>query len=466
MRPQHVQDAYLELVTTITPGPQSITYFLPLMLLIAGLLIPPHVLSHNALATLILPVSIASTVHAWLSMGSLDVVSVDTLWWTLFFLVFRDPREDFRRLVDAAENNEDQGMVTSMSIDRASTDYQTGQCPATAEHGYPERFRRRLQWVLFLIQERLLTSWKTGERSHDAKVLPPYIKQSRRTFIISILVVLGPALILTMPLALQLGAHDPFFSAPGQSLSMPLAIPGSDVPTMVAILQQAVPTLFLRPLTLGLYLYSLMIILFLPPFLLPVLLTFLIPSGHTARWSPHTWPRPHFGPFSTVLDHGLRGLWGRWWHQQMRHAVSEPGRWLSAKLGLQRNGLPRYAMICCSAFLLSGLTHAGLVPAQPRWAKLYEPWELRLRFAAFFWIQPAGILAEMIVVEPMLQRLAGAAPYPSTKTIVRMLRVCWVLVFMCLALTFLHDPFIELGYWKIWPPAFLAAGFQSNLGVD
>ncbi|KAK4619690.1 hypothetical protein CLAFUW4_11534 [Fulvia fulva] len=454
----HLQYAYLELVTTIVPGPQSITYFLPLILLITGLSVPQEVLSHNLLAALIVPVSIASTIHAWLMMGSLDVVSVDTLWWTLFFLVFRDPRKDFRRIVEAGGGEVDHkdGRIAKPK----------NRFPEIKEQGYPKDFLSRLQWVLPLTQERPLTSWKTGEASHDAKVLSPYITQSRWTFIRSILVVLLPALAITMPLALQLKANDLFFSAAGQFLDMPLVAADNNTPTIVAILQHSLPRQLLRPLTLGLYLYSLMILLFLPPFLLPVILTFLAPSGSTAHWSPHNWPQPHLGPFSAVLDHGLRGLWGKWWHQQMRHAVSEPGRWLSAKLHLCKNGLPRYAMICCSAFLLSGLTHAGLVPAELRWAELYQPWELRLRFAAFFWIQPVGILAEATLVEPMLRRLSGSAANLFRYLAVRVMRLCWVVLFMCLALTFLHDPFIELGYWKIWPPALLPANAQSMLRGD
>ncbi|KXT09955.1 hypothetical protein AC579_9738 [Pseudocercospora musae] len=429
--------AYLELVNTIVPGPQSISYFIPQILLLTCLLIPPSIISHDGLAILAMPIILGSTTHAWIAMRGVDVISVDTIWWSFFFLVFKDPRNDFRRLLIASESK---------------TSGDSSDLGNVIEEPYPSDLWPRLHWVFALFSNRPLNSWKIGVTSHDTTVSRPYVSRSRITFIKGILLVLAPAIAIAMPLALQLKAHDKFFSRPGQSLLMPYGSYGETSPFMVDIIQQALPRALLRPLVLGMYLYSLMILMFLVPYLLPIFASFIAASPN-ARWSPHTWPRPRFGPFSAVLDDGLKGLWGRWWHQQMRHAVSEPGRWLATKLRLKRGGLARYACICVSAFTLSGLTHMGLVPPEPRYAEFHGPWELRLLVATFFWVQPIGILLEVTLVEGFItttSRWLGLA-----RSLERIMRLFWVLLFMSFSCTFLLNPFLELGYWKIWPPFFL-----------
>ncbi|KAI1118793.1 hypothetical protein F5Y14DRAFT_446608 [Nemania sp. NC0429] len=43
----------------------------------------------------------------------------------------------------------------------------------------------------------------------------------------------------------------------------------------------------------------------------------------------HPWHLPSlFGSFTQVLDHGLSGFWGAWWHQSFRVGFSAPTKWL------------------------------------------------------------------------------------------------------------------------------------------
>ena len=114
-----------------------------------------------------------------------------------------------------------------MSIHDAKNDPKPGQFTNIGQNSYANGLLSRLQWVMFFTQERPLISWTTGETPHDAKVLPPFIKQSRRTFIASTLVVLVPALLVTMPIALQLKPMIPFARPLGrpprcQSTTMPV----------------------------------------------------------------------------------------------------------------------------------------------------------------------------------------------------------------------------------------------------
>ena len=97
---------YFDLITTIVPGPASLTYFIPLLLLPLGLLVPPSVLSHTQLCTIVLPISILATASAWYDLGGNDVISTDSLYLTFFLYLFKDPRRDFRRIIRPQERDE------------------------------------------------------------------------------------------------------------------------------------------------------------------------------------------------------------------------------------------------------------------------------------------------------------------------------------------------------------------------
>lgn len=444
---------YFKLVNDVVPGPQSWTFFVPHLLLPVSLLVPPQILSHNALAALSFPVILASTIHATIAMGGPDVISMDTLWWSFYFLVLKDPRRDFKRVVETKANDRGKSVPDSKLLDWP----------------YPSAFISRLKWTFTLLSERPLTSWKTGRTAHDASIPPLYVRRTRISFVRDIMLILIPAAFLIMPLALQLHALESLVLPSGRVDS----VKGSDaevidyhLPQQLSVLRTLhafFPAPLLRSLSTGMFLYSILILHFLGVYLIPPLLSFLAnpASGASHTWSTHLWPRPHFGPFSAVLDSGLRGLWGTWWHQQMRHAVSEPGRWLSDRLGLGR-GIVRYGMICGSAFLLSGITHMGLVPPHAP-----DAWRLRSLIGAFFFAQPVGILLEVVVVEKLLGKVETLLSGSSIRTaVMSMLRLGWVLLFMSVPLSFLAEPFEVLGYWKLWPWFFLGEGTKSVLRGD
>lgn len=332
--------SYQTLTTHYVPGPRSLSYFLPHFLLPLSLLASPSCLPQRATRTLIFPFCLASTVHAWYCMRGVDVISVDTLWWCIYFLVLKDPRREFERVVETAGKDGKGAVVTRQS--------------------FPEAFGwERGGWVAALLSERPLSSWKIGG---EGRVCAPYVERRRGEFLRDVLWKVGVVGLVGMPVAVRLREYQGRRGRGGM---------------VVSLLHAILPSWFLRRMVLGLYLYSLMTLMFLPPYLVPVLATHLFPNGAEATWSPHRWPRPHFGPFSSVLDDGLRGLWGKWWHQQMRHAVSEPGRVVAQALGLERKkgswrGLGRYAIICASAFGLSGITHMGLVPPEPRGSQCWR----------------------------------------------------------------------------------------------
>ncbi|KAI8942794.1 hypothetical protein NX059_000837 [Plenodomus lindquistii] len=440
-----LKEFYFELITTIVPGPASWSYFIPLLVLPLGLLIPPSILSHRQLCAIVLPISIVSTLHAWTVLGGNDVISTDCLYMTLFLYFFKDPRRNFRRVIrsDTTENSENPDAPQSRG---SKSNEKNAVSDSIALETYPENFTGRLTWAAMLPQSRPLHDWIIGEPGHDRRALQSFRHPTRSRFTIDILSRLVPVLALFLPLSKQLAVHDPYFSDPTWSISSPYEINHHVEGKIATLLKTSIPAFILRPLTIAMYTYSLLLCLFLPPMLLALLLNAIhfLPDA----WSPHTF-RPHFGPISVVSRYGVRGFWGRWWHQQMRHIVSEPGRWAAGRLGLGDNGWQKrvkYMLVCLSAFVLSGITHSGMVPARPRFA-VVGTGVLRLHLAAFFWVQPVGVAVELFLLEPVLSRLP--------ESMREGLRVVWTMGFLCASCVFLVMPFGQLGYWKIIPDEYV-----------
>lgn len=443
-----LKQLYFELITTIVPGPASWSYLVPIALLPLGVLIPPSVLSHGQLCVVILPISIVATVHAWKVLGGNDVISTDSLYLTLFLYFFKDPRQKFRRVTRADQDRSPRNIRVSKP-DGCKKDEEVLESRLVTLEPYPQTFTGRLNWAMMLPQSRPLHDWIIGEPGHDRRVVQTFEHPPRFGFMVDILTRLTPVLLVFLPLSKQLAMNDPYFSDPRCSLFDPNGPDHSDEGAVATFLRIAVPVVILRPITMAVYAYSLLLCLFLPPMLFVLLLNAL--RLISDKCSPHTW-RPHFGPFCAIAKYGVRGFWGRWWHQQMRHIVSEPGRWFAAKLRLKDEGWQKnikYMLICVSAFTLSGITHSGMVPPKPRWATV-DTSELRLSLAGFFWVQPVGIAIELLLLEPTLRRLPA-----SMRNLQALLRVVWTVAFMCFSCTFLVLPFGQLGYWSIVPSQFV-----------
>ncbi|KAH8884464.1 hypothetical protein GQ53DRAFT_390910 [Thozetella sp. PMI_491] len=97
-----------------------------------------------------------------------------------------------------------------------------------------------------------------------------------------------------------------------------------------------------------------------------------------------------FGSFDCVLDRGLPGLWGGWWHQSFRVAFVAPTLWLVKRgylAGDHRSPIPRLVAVFI-ALLQSGLLHAaGGVSAIPNTTKAWTP-------VAFFMLSFVGIVVQ------------------------------------------------------------------------
>ncbi|KAJ5908429.1 hypothetical protein N7495_001111 [Penicillium taxi] len=100
-----------------------------------------------------------------------------------------------------------------------------------------------------------------------------------------------------------------------------------------------------------------------------------------------------FGPFgSSVLDHGLGGVWGRWWHQLFRCGFTAPTRWIFSILPKKWSnnlGMKRAASVVI-AFSISGFVHAcGSYTQITHTRPIYGPF-------LFFFMQGIAVVAENI----------------------------------------------------------------------
>lgn len=92
--------------------------------------------------------------------------------------------------------------------------------------------------------------------------------------------------------------------------------------------------------------------------LAPLMMSGLLsPSLIGARAEPWMYPDT-WAPYSVVLDHGLAGWWGNWWHQTFRFAFQEPSRKLCECVGLAKHRPLAKALQLLIAFFLSGVIHA------------------------------------------------------------------------------------------------------------
>lgn len=459
---------YHYLTHHIVPGPQSFSYFVPLLLLPTALLIPRTTLSKWQSLCLFLPAMTISTVHAWYAMNGTDVISVDVLFQALFFLAFQDPWTRYAYVPPPVEGPTTPlepkcaDATTAEPVSNTDSDERTPLKPPPPQPSsnppplpqgqrYPSTLRARVPWTLTLLSSIRLNNWRIGHPSHDTRQPPAPAFRTRTRFLLQALLSFTRGY-LTLDLTRAYISGDAYFTStsPVIPITSPLqfAHPAASIPPLAQ---------FTRTMVIGLQAWALISQLFYLPAALPVLFhaLHLLP----ATWSPHTWA-PFFGPSRAVFAAGVRGFWGGYWHQTMRWMTTGPGYALAARWRLPGGGVARYAVVSGSAFLLSGVTHMGLVPPEPLHASVSVN-AIRLYVAGFFWVQPVAMLAEVVV-----GRLAVRTLPPSVSRSGRIrgvVNAVWVLAWFTLCVPLLGEAGRQLGYWRVWPvPVSLWKGLRGE----
>lgn len=101
-----------------------------------------------------------------------------------------------------------------------------------------------------------------------------------------------------------------------------------------------------------------------------------------------------FGPISQILDRGIAGWWGAFWHQTFRLQFIAPAKFLVDKGYLQKGTLATQVITMYVSFIQSGLLHAaGSISSMPN----TKPW----RAPVFFILQPVGIIIQLLLLHVM-----------------------------------------------------------------
>ena len=132
-------------------------------------------------------------------------------------------------------------------------------------------------------------------------------------------------------------------------------------------------------------------------------------------------PADMFGDFAQVLDSGLAGWWGAWWHQTFRFAFQQPGDALVDSLGFERRSVRGKLISTWVAFFLSGLLHAAGSYTQlgdtypltgPLAFFMMQALGVTLQTGVVFWLASRGLTQR---IPKVVRRAAGKFVNESTK---------------------------------------------------
>ena len=291
---------------------------------------------------------------------------------TAFALLgYYDVRKDFKRVKEGSLND------SSESVDKV------------ASEGYPADLKKRLSWVLTLLVSLRLGNYLIGDSSHDQKQLK--VARHRPTYYRYFLETVFMATCTFATLDIISMYTSNFSSNEFFKLRNEMYEQGGRF-------QFSALVVFLGELWAALSLYT---------FYLPSLLAFILLSPfpslyHSSSISPLSLSN-HFGPTSSIWNPtesspiwGLRAFWGRFWHQNMRIMTTTPGLALTDMFSVPKRSFLRYVIMLISGFFWSGIIHMGMIPPEP-FGTPYTAWQLRIRIAAFFWLQTMGIGVEVFI---------------------------------------------------------------------
>ncbi|KAF4762979.1 hypothetical protein N7455_010979 [Penicillium solitum] len=403
--------------------------------------------------------------------GNGYMLGLITAWWLVWnttLFVFTDLEHDFKRIerkpVDIKSQND--ANIKPSTITKSS-DLNNPICTQRDNNlfvwrSYPEKFWHRLEWSAGLlfnlrgpewnwrashlgplprpIHDQLHSGFMDRINAHEPSTYPSgkhRLQAAFRKFFISYLVLDILKVIILMP--------DPYFR--GLSSADSLA-PFPFFYFTNLTLHPAMAQLCQRLYSAISVYFALEFVTSLNPiFFLGLSLAF--PNGAkklTAAPLGAPWLYSDaFGPFFIpVLDEGLAGCWGRWWHQIFRYGFVASARWVLSILpaGLGSHLQVRRVTYVMVAFCLSGFVHACGSHTQ-----IADTSPVSGTFL-FFALQGVAIMAEQVFKTSILPKsfLAGT-PRSLRRTANFVFVFCWLMASGGLV----ADDFAKGGLWLMEP---------------
>ncbi|KAI1281012.1 hypothetical protein F5Y07DRAFT_315934 [Xylaria sp. FL0933] len=175
----------------------------------------------------------------------------------------------------------------------------------------------------------------------------------------------------------------------------------------------------------------------------------------------HPWHLPCMtGSFTQVLDRGLTGFWGAWWHQTFRPGFSAPTKWLlrNGYLPSPRDGGNRAKMITAVVGAIIAFTQSGLIHSAGSYSSVPTThyWGPPL----FFALSGLGTMLQAMLSQVLRRRIEGLPRWVRrlgnlTFTFLWLWATSWALL----------DDFGRCGIW-LWEPVPISLARAAGLGLD
>ncbi|MCJ1371522.1 hypothetical protein MMC20_002740 [Loxospora ochrophaea] len=168
------------------------------------------------------------------------------------------------------------------------------------------------------------------------------------------------------------------------------------------------------------------------------------------------WLHPDmWGSFTTVLDRGLSGWWGLWWHQTFRFAFEAPSKFALRKLHWHPKSTKGKLLQLAVAFASSAFLHAcGSYTSWPHSKPLTGS-------AAFFLAQGVGVAGQTEAAKVLVRLCGGRERIP--RWVRRMGNLVFVAAWFYATGGLLMDDFARCGIWLLEP---VPVSFVRGLGGE
>jgi Membrane bound O-acyl transferase family len=169
---------------------------------------------------------------------------------------------------------------------------------------------------------------------------------------------------------------------------------------------------------------------------------------------PWMYPPCNASP-TNILDSGLPGFWGIFWHQLFRFGMSEPSRYLIQYLDLPPKSIPAKLLQVTTVFTFSGAIHAcsSYTTFPPNQTNTpWHPWYPFTGPFLFFTLQGFAVLAQSTFTRLFSTHISDINSWP--RPLRRALNGATVLLWLYTTGPLLADDFARCGLWLFEPVPF------------